>query len=1024
MRRLVTLASVLVLAIAGARPDGVKADAAQQPAAGTPSRPNIIWISNEDMSPHLGAYGDPLARTPVLDRLAAESIRYTSAFTTAPVCAPSRAAIITGMYQTTIGAQHMRTTEDRVPELPGPYLAVPPFYVKAFPEYLRAAGYYTSNRAKTDYQFGVPFTIWDDLGPGAHWRNRPDKSQPFFSVFNLEVTHESQIFPSSPARKGKPLVTDPATIAVPPYYPDTPAVREELARMYDNIADMDGQVGELLRQLEADGLAGNTVVFYWSDHGDGVPRSKRSLYDSGLRVPLMIRWPKMSPAVAGSARDELVSMIDLAPTVLALAGVEIPAHLQGRVLVGPKAAPPPEFVFGARDRMDIEYDMMRSVRDSRFLYIRNFAPEQPYAGHIIYRNQSAIMQDWLRLQAERALTGTAALWMRTTRPAEELYDTTIDPHQVNNLAGEMAHRQTLERMRGVVAEWMTRTGDQGLVNEPEMIQRMWPGGVQPETAQPYIVPRRELDAPSRRDSITMKAPMEAVIYVPTQGASIGYTTEEGPSPKWRLYTGPILVNAGMTLRAKAIRYGYKESAEARVVFTRDEGATANQAAALQPNVLLIQADDLGYGDLSAYGQARFSTPHLDRLAREGIRFTQYYSGSTVCAPSRTALMTGMHTGHAWIRGNGRLPDGDTPLRDEDVTIAEVLKQAGYRTAVIGKWGLGQPGSTGQPDRQGFDHSFGFLDHRHAHRQFTDHLWRNGERVATDLRNDYVNDLFTREAKAFVEREDARPFFLYLNYTVPHAELNAPAEDVGRFTGRFPEEPYTNTTADAKLTGAHPNAATLGYRSQPAPRAAFAAMISRMDSDIGQLADAIRSRGMERRTLVLFISDNGPHREGGGDPDYFGSSGGLRGIKRDLYEGGIRVPMIAWWPGTIPAGGVSDHVWAHWDMLPTLTDVAGAQAPAGLDGMTMARALRGQPQPGQTFLYWEFHERGFQQAVRMGRWKAVRLKADAPLELYDLQTDPQEARNIAAQQQDVVAKIEAYLRTARTPSERWPGKTRD
>ena len=547
--------------------------AAQQPAA-QPSRPNIVWISNEDMSPHIGAYGDALARTPVLDRLARESIRYTHAFTTAPVCAPSRAAIITGMYQTAIGAQHMRTTEDRVPELPGPYLAVPPFYVKAFPEYLRAAGYYTSNRAKTDYQFGVPFTIWDDLGPGAHWRNRPDRSQPFFSVFNLNVTHESQIFPTSPARKGKPLVTDPARVAVPPYYPDTPLVREELARMYDNIADMDGQVGEILRQLESDGLAGNTIVFYWSDHGDGVPRAKRSLYDSGLRVPLMIRWPfdvaqgrpKMSPAVAGSVSDQLVSMIDLAPTVLALAGVEIPTHLQGRVVTGPRAAPAPEFVFGARDRMDIEYDMMRSARDRRFLYIRNFAPDQPYAGHIIYRNQSAIMQEWLRLQAERALTGAAALWMRTSRPAEELYDAIADPHQIRNLAADSAHRSTLERLRKAVGDWMTRINDQGLVNEPEMIQRMWPGGIQPETAQPYIVPRRELDAPSRRASMTINAPMEVVIYVPTQGASIGYTTDEGLSPKWKLYTGPIRVVAPMTLRAKAIRYGYKESAETRSVF--------------------------------------------------------------------------------------------------------------------------------------------------------------------------------------------------------------------------------------------------------------------------------------------------------------------------------------------------------------------------------------------------------------------------------------------------------------------------
>jgi N-sulfoglucosamine sulfohydrolase len=545
--------------------------AAQTPASprarGEGGHPNIVWISNEDMSPRLGAYGDALARTPTLDRLAKQAVRYTHAFTTAPVCAPSRAAIITGMHQNAIGAQHMRTTEDRVPELPGPYLAVPPFYVKAFPEYLRAAGYFTSNRAKTDYQFGEPFTIWDDLGPKAHWRNRPDKTRPFFSVFNLTVTHESQIFPTSPARKGKPLVTDPAKIQVPPYYPDTPLVREELARVYDNIADMDRQVGQILAQLDEDGLAQSTVVFYWSDHGDGVPRAKRSLYDSGLRVPLMIRWPAHAPAP--SVRDELVSFVDLAPTVLALAGVEIPIHMHGRVLIGERAAREPEYVFGARDRMDIEYDMMRSARDKRYLYIRNFEPELPYAGHIIYRNQSNIMQEWFRLQAEGKLKGPAALWMRTSRPAEELYDTHADPHQIRDLAADPTHRATLERMRRAVADWMARIGDQGLVNEPEMIQRMWPGGVQPVTAQPYIVPRRTTDGPARVEAMTFKDPMEIVIYVPTQGASIGYTTEDGPNPRWRLYTGPILVDRPMTIRAKAIRYGYKESAETRTTFTRE-----------------------------------------------------------------------------------------------------------------------------------------------------------------------------------------------------------------------------------------------------------------------------------------------------------------------------------------------------------------------------------------------------------------------------------------------------------------------
>jgi arylsulfatase A len=434
----------------------------------------------------------------------------------------------------------------------------------------------------------------------------------------------------------------------------------------------------------------------------------------------------------------------------------------------------------------------------------------------------------------------------------------------------------------------------------------------------------------------------------------------------------------------------------------------------RPNIVIIQADDLGYGDLSAYGQAQFRTPALDRLASEGIRFTEYYAGSTVCAPSRAALMTGLHTGHAWIRGNGEIP-----LRDEDTTVAMALRDAGYRTAVVGKWGLGKPGTGGDPNKKGFEYAFGFLDHRHAHRQFTDHLYRNGEPVPTDLEHDYVGDLFTREALAFIESPDTRPFFLYLNYTVPHAELRVPEDSLAATRGKFPEKPFVNAAADARPTG--PDTTSLGYRSQPTPKAAFAAMIVRMDRDIGTLVDRLRARGLDRRTLVMFVSDNGPHQEGGGDPAFFKSSGGLRGIKRDLYEGGIRVPMIASWPGTIPKGRVSAHPWAHWDMFPTLAEVAGAKTPAGLDGMSMARALRGQSAPSHEFMYWEFHERGFQQAVRMGRWKAVRLSKDARLELYDLKSDPLEAQDVAAAHPDVVKKVDGYLRTARTDSAQWPIK---
>jgi arylsulfatase A len=436
-----------------------------------------------------------------------------------------------------------------------------------------------------------------------------------------------------------------------------------------------------------------------------------------------------------------------------------------------------------------------------------------------------------------------------------------------------------------------------------------------------------------------------------------------------------------------------------------------------PNIILIHADDLGYGDLSAYGQAKFATPGIDRLANEGIRFTNYYSGSTVCAPSRAALMTGMHTGHAWIRGNGEIP-----LRAEDVTVAMLLRDAGYRTAVIGKWGLGTAGTTGQPDKKGFEYSFGFLDHRHAHRQFTDHLYRHAQRVAVDPEKDYVNDLFTREAESFITQNDPKPFFLYLNYTVPHAELRAPEDSLAPLRARFPPEtPFVNAQADAKPFGSTPDGASLGYRSQPTPHAAFVAMITRMDRDIGRLTDVVSQRGMSERTLIIFTSDNGPHQEGGADPAYFRSSGGLRGIKRDLYEGGIRVPLVARWSGTIPAGRVSYQEWAHWDMLPTLAEIGGATTPAGIDGLSMALALRGEQQRGHDFMYWEFHERGFQQAVRMDSWKAVRLKKGGPLELYDLANDSTEQHDVAAVNRDVVAKIEKYLATARTESARWPTK---
>jgi len=444
------------------------------------------------------------------------------------------------------------------------------------------------------------------------------------------------------------------------------------------------------------------------------------------------------------------------------------------------------------------------------------------------------------------------------------------------------------------------------------------------------------------------------------------------------------------------------------------------AAAAKPNIILIQADDLGYGDLSCYGQQKFLTPHLDRMAGEGARFTQYYSGSTVCAPSRAALMLGLHTGHNYIRGNGEIP-----LRPEDVTVAEVLKDAGYRTAVIGKWGLGTAATAGRPDRQGFDEAFGFLDHTHAHRQYTGHLWKNGEVFRVDPEQDYVNDLFARAALDFIRSGRDRPFFLYLAFPVPHAELRAPEAAVAVYRGKFPEAPFANARADAvaSIDPSPMRQASIGYRSQPTPRAAFAAMITRMDRHVGDLLALLKELKLDENTVVLFTSDNGPHKEGGADPTYFRSSGPLRGIKRDLYEGGIRVPMIVRWPGKVKPGTVSAQVWAHWDFLPTAAELAGAPAPPGLDGISMVPALLGKRQRNHEFLYWEFHERVFDQAVRMGDWKAVRHELGGPLELYNLKTDLREERDVAAAHPEVVARIEDYLKTARTESEQWPVKKR-
>jgi len=528
-------------------------------------KPNILWISCEDISSRIGAYGDSVAITPKIDQLAADGMKFTNVFTVAPVCAPNRSAIITGMYPTTIGTQHMRTGHrGSTGELPTPYASVLPPYVKAFTEYLRAAGYYCTNNSKTDYQFntfGTPVTIWDENSTKAHYKNRSDQEQPFFSIFNYTLTHESKNWPD-------PVYWDISTVEVPPYYPDTEEVRKDIARSYENIARLDTIVGEHLKALEEEGLADNTIVFFWSDHGDGMPRGKRWTYDSGTKVPFIVRWPGKIPQ--GSVNDRLISSIDWGPTVLSLAGVPVPAHMQGRPFLGPQVAEEPEFLVNTRDRFDESYDMVRAVRDEEFRYVRNYYPNQPYVLWIPYRNRSNIMKELLRLQAEGGLNEVQKLWMSDTRPPEELYHSIEDPHEINNLVNEPEYQEKLAEMRQRLDHWRIESKDLGDLPESQMVCQMYQGNEQPKTSSVHFVP----NSPENRASDfadeggAFSGPMTVKFYCATQGASMAYTLEEGEDARWLLYTGPIHLNKGeeKIIRAKAVRYGYKESDETSATF--------------------------------------------------------------------------------------------------------------------------------------------------------------------------------------------------------------------------------------------------------------------------------------------------------------------------------------------------------------------------------------------------------------------------------------------------------------------------
>lgn len=513
-------------------------------------RYNILWIVNEDMGSFIPAFGDSTVETPNLSRLAAEGVRYTNVYSPSGVCAPSRAAISLGMYPSHVGAHHMRTGGNPkfYPKTHKPYEAVPPPEVKMHGQYMRELGYYATNNSKEDYQYKKSIVCWDESSREAHWRKGP-KDKPFFSIFNFTVTHESQIW----VRANDSLwIDENHPVPVPPYLPDNEVGRTDVRRMYSNIKMMDKQVGDILAQLEEDGLLEKTIIFWYPDHGGPLPRMKRLCYDSGLKVPMIIRFPGAQHA--GKVDDRLISFIDFLPTLLSLTGTEPPEYLDGQAFLGKyRAEKDRDYIHAAGDRFDAKYDMIRAVRDHRFKYLRNYQPEKPYYLPVAYREQMPIMQELLRLRDAGELTRNQALWFRDTKSPEELFDLENDPHELYNLAGNPAYADKLAELSAECDRWMTEIDDKGLIEEKEFVNSIWPGMVQPTTSTPTFTKTKR--------TITLSCE--------TDGAAIGFQIigkkEEPNENAWSVYTGPINLPKKKKIVAKAHRIGYaiSESVEIR-----------------------------------------------------------------------------------------------------------------------------------------------------------------------------------------------------------------------------------------------------------------------------------------------------------------------------------------------------------------------------------------------------------------------------------------------------------------------------
>lgn len=560
--------------IAGCQPASLSEEATEI-SDELPFRPHILWLVTEDMGPYIAAFGDSTIETPNLSRLAAEGIRYPNLFSPSGVCAPSRAAIAIGLYPSSFGANHMRTSSHReFTGLPA-YEAIPPPEAKMMSQRLRENGYYCTNNLKKDYQFQEPVTAWDASGPFAHWRNRSE-GQPFFSIFNFTETHESGLFEpygfrhveqrhylsgdttfdinagKDNIRRGR-MNEEETTVhipqdldfPIPPYLPDTEVVRRDLWKMYNNITEMDRQLGAILDQLEADGLLDSTIIFFYADHGGPLPRQKRLIYDSGLNSPMIVRFP--NGWKAGDIDEQLISFVDFAPTVFSLVGIKPPDYLHGQAFLGEySAAEKRDYIYAAADRFDEFTDAIRAVRDPQFKYIRNYRPEQGYYLPISYREQIPSMQQLRQMQAEGTLNEYQEQWFRESKPSEELFDCEKDPHELHNLADNPKYAKKLAALRSELNQWVEAIGDQPNLPERELVKQLWKGSdKQPTTVAPEI-------------TITDRS---ITISCPTSGANIGYqfVSDKNEADYWQVYTEPFTVNESSQLRVQAHRIGYKPS---------------------------------------------------------------------------------------------------------------------------------------------------------------------------------------------------------------------------------------------------------------------------------------------------------------------------------------------------------------------------------------------------------------------------------------------------------------------------------